>query len=94
MYVDNQLITAHTPVLKDLLKLSDADKDKYNKLLNQRLTAHPLRIRSYQILEKLGITCYCNVYYKPIVHKEVQNVLTIVKCKYIVHFFVFSIKVC
>lgn len=36
VYVDNQLITAHTPVLKDLLKLSDADKDKYNKLLNQR----------------------------------------------------------
>lgn len=92
MYVDNQLITAHTPVLKDLLKLSDADKDKYNKLLNQRLTAHPLRIRSYQILEKLGITCYCNVYYKPIVHKEVQNILSSVNTLYNV--FVFSIKVC
>lgn len=36
VYVDNQVITAHTPVLKDLLKLSDADKEKYNKLLNQR----------------------------------------------------------
>lgn len=87
MYVDNQLITAHTPVLKDLLKLSDADKDKYNKLLNQRLTAHPLRIRSYQILEKLGITCYCNVYYKPIVHKEVQNILSSVNTLYMSLFF-------
>lgn len=87
MYVDNQLITAHTPVLKDLLKLSDADKDKYNKLLNQRLTAHLLRIRSYQILEKLGITCYCNVYYKPIVHKEVQNILSSVNTLFMSLFF-------
>lgn len=82
MYVDNQLITAHTPVLKDLLKLSDADKDKYNKLLNQRLTAHPLKILSYEILEKLGIPCYCNAYYKPVVHKEVQNILSGVNTLY------------
>ncbi|XP_061189570.1 DENN domain-containing protein 11-like [Saccostrea echinata] len=36
VYVDNQVITAHTPVVQELLKLSDADKDKYNKLLNRR----------------------------------------------------------
>ena len=42
VYVDNQVITAHTPVLQDLLKLSDADRDKYNKLLNQRSANLPL----------------------------------------------------
>ncbi|XP_071091811.1 DENN domain-containing protein 11-like [Haliotis cracherodii] len=36
VYIDNQLVRAHTPALKDLLKISDADREKYAKLNNQR----------------------------------------------------------
>ncbi|ELT95107.1 hypothetical protein CAPTEDRAFT_176151 [Capitella teleta] len=36
VYVDNQNITSHSPNLKDLLSVSDADRDKFQKLINQR----------------------------------------------------------
>ncbi|KAK3085670.1 hypothetical protein FSP39_006920 [Pinctada imbricata] len=36
VYVDNQVIKSHTQLNKDLLKLSDADKDKFTRLNNQR----------------------------------------------------------
>ena len=36
IYVDNQIIKPCTPMLKDLLKVSDADRDKFTKLNNQR----------------------------------------------------------
>ena len=36
VYVDNQNITANTQNLKDLLRISDADRDKLSKLNNQR----------------------------------------------------------
>ncbi|XP_064641137.1 DENN domain-containing protein 11-like isoform X2 [Lineus longissimus] len=39
VYVDNQNLTANTPALKELLKPSDADRDKSAKLNNQR-SAH------------------------------------------------------
>lgn len=37
VYVDNQNFTTQSPILKDLLKLSDGDRDKLQKLNNQRL---------------------------------------------------------
>ena len=36
IYVDNQNVTAHVPAMQELLKVSDADRDKYQKLNNQR----------------------------------------------------------
>lgn len=36
IYVDNQNVTAHTQVLRDLLKVSSADREKLQKLHNQR----------------------------------------------------------
>ena len=36
VYVDNQNVKTQTEILKDLLKLSDADKDKFNTLNTQR----------------------------------------------------------
>ncbi len=36
IYVDNQNVTAHVPAMQELLKLSDADKDKFQKLNNER----------------------------------------------------------
>ncbi|XP_064599038.1 DENN domain-containing protein 11-like isoform X2 [Liolophura sinensis] len=39
VYINNQNVTTHSPILRDLLKVSDADKDKFAKLNNQR-SAH------------------------------------------------------
>ncbi|XP_060083226.1 DENN domain-containing protein 11-like [Ylistrum balloti] len=39
VYIDNQIIKTHSPILKDMLKVSEADRDKYAKLNNQR-SAH------------------------------------------------------
>lgn len=36
VYVDNQIVTTPSDSLKDLLKISDADRDKFQKLNNQR----------------------------------------------------------
>jgi len=36
VYVDNQNVTTRSPALKDMLKVSTADDDKYNKLNNLR----------------------------------------------------------
>lgn len=36
IYVDNQNVTTHIPALRELLRVSDADRDKYIKLNNQR----------------------------------------------------------
>lgn len=36
VYVNNQNVTTNSPVLKELLKVSDADRDKFTKLNNQR----------------------------------------------------------
>ena len=36
VYVDNQNVTTPSQVLKELLKVSEADKDKFAKLNNQR----------------------------------------------------------
>ncbi len=36
IYVDNQNVTAHVPAMQELLKVSDADRDKHTKLNNQR----------------------------------------------------------
>ena len=36
VYVDNQVVRTHSPVLKDLLKCSSADKEKFQKLNNLR----------------------------------------------------------
>lgn len=36
IYVDNQNVTAHVPAMQELLKVSDADRDKYQKLNNER----------------------------------------------------------
>ena len=37
MYVDNQVVRTHNPVLKELLKTSAADREKFQKLNNLRL---------------------------------------------------------
>lgn len=39
VYVDNQVVRTHSPVLKELLKCSSADRDKFHKLNNLR-SAH------------------------------------------------------
>ncbi|CAI9735438.1 Hypothetical predicted protein [Octopus vulgaris] len=39
VYVNNQNVTTNSPVLKELLKVSDGDRDKFTKLNNQR-SAH------------------------------------------------------
>ena len=36
VYVDNQVVRTHSPGLKELLKCSSADKDKFQKLNNLR----------------------------------------------------------
>ena len=36
VYVDNQNVTTASPALKDILKVSDTDRDKFVKLNNQR----------------------------------------------------------
>lgn len=36
VYVDNQIVTTPSDSLKDLLKISEADRDKFQKLNNQR----------------------------------------------------------
>ena len=36
VYVDNQVVRTHSPILKELLKCSSADKDKFHKLNNLR----------------------------------------------------------
>lgn len=36
IYVDNQMIRPCSPMLRDLMKVSVADKDKFAKLNNQR----------------------------------------------------------
>ena len=36
VYVDNQVVRTHSSVLKDLLKCSSADKEKFQKLNNLR----------------------------------------------------------
>ena len=36
IYVDNQVIKPCSQMLRDLLKVSDADRDKFAKLNNQR----------------------------------------------------------
>lgn len=36
VYVDNQIVMTPSDSLKDLLKISDADRDKFQKLNNQR----------------------------------------------------------
>jgi len=37
VYVDNQVVRTHNPVLKELLKTSAADREKFQKLNNLRL---------------------------------------------------------
>ncbi|XP_060552703.1 DENN domain-containing protein 11-like [Ruditapes philippinarum] len=39
VYVDNQIVRTHSPILKDLLKCSSADREKFQKLNNLR-SAH------------------------------------------------------
>ena len=36
IYVDNQVVTTHSQILRELLKASDADRDKLQKLNNLR----------------------------------------------------------
>ena len=36
IYIDNQNVTAHTTNLKDMKKLNAMDKEKFNRLNNQR----------------------------------------------------------
>lgn len=36
IYVDNQVVKTLLPAYKDILKVSDGDRDKYAKLNNQR----------------------------------------------------------
>jgi len=50
VYIDNQIIKTHTQGLKDMLKVSDADKDKYAKLNNQRYVSPRHLLQQTEIL--------------------------------------------
>ena len=39
VYVDNQVVRTHNPVLKELLKCSSADREKLQKLNNLRFVS-------------------------------------------------------
>ena len=49
VYINNQNVTTNSPVLKELLKVSDADRDKFTKLNNQRLLLHFLFLSFYTL---------------------------------------------
>ena len=51
VYVDNQNVTTHIPALRELLRVSDADRDKYIKLNNQRQVFFDNNINSNAVLD-------------------------------------------
>jgi len=61
VYVDNQVVRTHNPVLKELLKCSSADREKLQKLNNLRFVSILLaRTFSKSLLSLLITHCLVN----------------------------------